>query len=309
MAIISKLQPILTQHMKNFRINSILIGTLLVLFLAGCANDSALSEADIQATVNAAVQATTVALAPPTFTPIPTLTPVTEAGETAAGGETETNSADAEPTATPSPTNTPEPTLTPTPDVPFVRTDLGDGSTRYDMPLDGFGVSLPNDWIVADIYQVTDSADQRQLEELMGSGIFRNLVQAGVKFYALNTSSASLDSISPININISSIPTEASTLEAAVEEWVNQVTYQLELFPEELIQTPSSLGQAPTVRLDYTFQQANPLDRDVSLQFVQHVVQSGDELLLISITSPVEIAGDFIPAAEAALQSIEFYAP
>ena len=282
---------------------------LLCFVAAGCGNnDASLSEADIQATVNAAVAATTEALAPPTFTPIPTIT--TEGDEASVAETSEESGQVAEPTATPvpPPTETPEPTETPLPELPLVITDLGDGNTRYDMPFDQFAVLLPNDWVVVDIQQVTDSPDQAKVEELLGSGIFRNLVESGVKFYAINWSDASLAAINPANINISTQPAGGvSSIEEFGVDFFNLLTYQFQIEPEAISQTTAALSGYPAVRFDYAWNHVNPVGTAVDLQIVQHVVLVGETIYVSTISIPSELSETLLPAAENAVQQIEFY--
>lgn len=296
--------------MTKLRTQLTILGCLTFLILSGCGETDEITEADIQATVDAAVAGTTVALAPPTFTPIPTITSIPEESDasTDQSDQTQTDDTGAEDSAeTPEPTATPAPPPTDTPSVPFIRTELDNGSIRYDQPLDGFALTLSDEWVVADIYQITNSADQKQLEELMGSGIFRNLVASGIKFYAINLSQPSLDSLSPININIAKVPSNGLALETAAAQYADDIAYQLDLFRSEIAQSGSSLGETPTERLEYTIAQVNPLEREFSLQLVQHLVQQGDELLLITITIPTELATDYLPSAETALQTLEVY--
>lgn len=285
-----------------------IISALLLFVAAGCGNnDASLTEADIQATVNAAVAATTEALAPPTFTPIPTITTEgsgdgteAEEGEQLAESPTETPA--------PPPTDTPEPTETPLPDLPLVLTDLGDGRTRYDMPFDRFSVSLPSDWVVVDIQQVTDSPDQAKVEELLGSGIFRNLVASGVKFYAINWSEPSLASINPANINISTQPADgAASIDEVGVNFFSLLTYQFEIEPETITQENVTISGFPAIRYEYLWNQVNPVGAAIDLQIVQHIILVNETVYVSTISIPSELSETLLPTAENAVNQIEFY--
>ncbi|MBK7919168.1 MAG: hypothetical protein IPJ94_23465 [Chloroflexi bacterium] len=176
---------------------------LLVLVLAGllmgCGGDS---EAEVAATVAAALAATQAAM--PTATPIPpTDTPEPTATMTPLPTDTPTSI----PTAVP--TSTAMPTEAPTAAPAMIQTELETGAMLYELPAIGFAMTLPADWQVVDLEkldmaEIFGSVAERneQLESLFSSDSMKNLVAAGIRFYAINVSSESLSSSPPATINL-----------------------------------------------------------------------------------------------------------
>ncbi|MEM8859706.1 MAG: hypothetical protein AAGD96_15375 [Chloroflexota bacterium] len=273
---------------------SLSIGLALIV-LSGCSNDET-AEENLQATVDAAVQATTEVLSPPTFTPVPTvtpsLTPTEEPGT---------------PTPTPTATSIPTETPTPTPELPFYQNELEDGSVHYELPFEGFGMTLPSDWVVIDVSQTTETPEQAEVQNLLGSGLFQNLIRSGVKFYAINWSEPSRSSVSPANINITTQPAEGvESLEGFGTAAVNQLVFQFDLFPEDISQTAASIGENPALRLDYFWDLSTPTGEEVNLQVVQHILIVNDQIFIITVTIPSELSASLLPDAESAVQQMTF---
>ena len=270
---------------------------LALVVLVGCGGKDEMSEGDIQATVDAAVQATTIALAPPTFTPVPTVTPnptVTEVPGTAT------------PTPTATPTSTPTPT--PTPELPFYKNDQEDGTSEYFLPFDGFSMRLPSDWVVIDTTLTTDTPEQQEIQNVLGSRVFQGLIDTGVKFYAINWSEPSRTSASPANINITTQPAEGATsLDGFGTAAVDQLVFQFDLLREDIGLTPTSIGENPAVRLDYFWNLTTPTGLEANLQVVQHITISDDQIFIITITIPSELSATLLPEAEAAVQQMSFF--
>lgn len=278
----------------KLKLFSILTGLALVV-LVGCSGE--MSEDEIQATVDAAVQATTVALAPPTFTPVPTVTPsptATEAPGTA--------------TPTPTATATSTPLPSPTPELPFYKNDQEDGTSEYVLPFSGFGMTLPSDWVVIDTTFTTDTPEQQEIQTVLGSRAFQGLIDTGVKFYAINWSEPSRTSISPANINITTQPAEGATsLDGFGTAAVDQLVFQFDLLREDIGLTPTNIGVNPALRLDYFWNLTTPTGLETSLQVVQHITIIDDQIFIITITIPSELSATLLPEAETAVQQMSFF--
>ena len=290
--------------------------TFVAFLLIGCAGGDAVpSESDLQATVDAAVEATTESLSGPTFTPIPSATAEVESSapdpDTEVATNEEVNEEEAEP-ATPTPvptvTNTPDPTPTATPSEPFIRSELNNGSARYELPIEGFAITLPADWIVANLTESAEDTEQAELEKILGSALFRNLVESGIKFYAINWSEPSRSSISPANINMAAKSASgASSIDELGSTTIGQLVYELDLVEDEIGQSTETIGDLPAFRLDYFREIRTPTGDSVELQIVQYLLMANDTDYTITITLPAELAPTLLPDAEAAIQEMEFY--
>lgn len=295
--------------------------TPLFLLLVSCAEGGTLSESDLQATVDAAVEAaveaTTESHSVPTFTPIPTLAPeniepTVSSAEEAAENEAaavESESPPATSTATPLPTETHTPEPTATPSAPFVRSELADGAVRYELSAAQLGITLPADWLVADLTETAEDTTQTELKEILGSALFRNLVDAGVQFYAINWSEPSKSSLSPANINIATKSADGvSTAKALEAATVEHLAYELDVSPDDIGQSAATVSGLPAVRLDYFWEITTPKGDGVALQIVQYLLVVNDTAYTITITLPADLAPSLLPDAETAVQDMTFYA-
>ena len=302
-------------YLKQYFLWLTIVATL---FVVGCAGgESAPSESDLQATVDAAVEATTESLNAPTFTPIPTVADAISETETESDDSADVSDGNTAeeavepPTQTPVPTvtNTPEPSPTPTPSDPFIRSELDDGSARYELPVEGFGITLPADWLVANLTESAEGTDQAELEAILGSALFRNLVESGIKFYALNWSEASRGSVSPANINMAAKPASgANSIDELGSAAIEQLAYELDLFADEIGQSTTSIGDLPAFRIDYFWEIRTPTGDSVELQIVQYLVTTNGTDYTITVTLPAELAPTLLPDAESAIQGMNFYA-
>ncbi|MFK7801866.1 MAG: hypothetical protein AB8G95_09560 [Anaerolineae bacterium] len=283
----------------------------------GCGSNSASpSDTQLQSTVDTAVQATTDALNAPTSTPtvVPSATPLpdenseTEASEAVAETAVDEESEPPTPTPIPTITNTPTPAPTATPEAPFIKTEQDDGSVRYDLPFEGFALTLPSDWLVADLTENIESSTPSELEQIMGSRLFQGLVGSGLKFYGLNWSEASRSSGNPANINIAELPANGVTsVNDFGTETITRLTYEFELETEEISQTETTVGGLPAIRLDYFREAQSPTGTKTNLQGVQYIVLVNDKIYTIVITMPADLAPSLLPDTEAAVQNIDFY--
>lgn len=308
----------ITTNMMYLKQSYLWLTFVAVLLVACAGSESVPSESDLQATVDAAVEATTESLNSPTFTPIPTVAAESseteaeqdEAADTNAGVDIEEIAEPPTQTPIPTVTNTPEPTATPIPADPFIRSELDDGSVRYELPLEGFGMTLPSDWLVANLTESAENEQQTEIEEVLGSAQFRNLVASGLKFYAINLSETSKGAISPANINIASEPLgNVTSVQEIGTATVEKLVYDLNLFEDEISQSSGTIGDLQVERLDYFQEIATPrLQEKVTLQFIQYIAIANDTIYRIVISLPADLAPTLLPDAEAAIQEMNFYA-
>jgi hypothetical protein len=307
-------QPMINFKKYPFGLSFVLLFTSLT--IVSCAsNGTSISDADIQATVNAAVQATTESLEQPlsTLTPIPAATtaltaPIEEAVAAESSGSEELDESTIPPTETATATETPLPPATSTPELAFYQVDQADGTIRYELTADRFGITLPADWLVADLTETADSSGQSELEEILGSSLFQGLVASGLKFYAINWSAASQSSPSPANINMAVQPADGIT---SLSEFgplaVEQLIYQFDLSPDEVGQSSITISDLPALRVDYFREIQTPTGDQINLQVVQYIVIVNDTIYRIIITLPAELAPALLPDAESAVQNMTFY--
>lgn len=270
-------------------------------FLVACGGQ--ISEADVEATVaaalNEAIDATADAVAAAEEAAIPTETlPPTETPE-----PTET----LPPTETPAPTETPEPTFTPTPAAPIVVTALDDGQLFYDFIDEAFTIAITDDWSVLQIdATVFDAAlqgviaDDDSLSEVFSSELFRDLVAAGIKFYAVNTTADSVDSGNPASINILR---QSQSSDLSTADYAELLTTQLAQFvtladETEIEQSRVELGDDTAVKIVYVSQLVNPLGEALLLHTTQYVLVENGNSYIVSITVPDALVDSLLPEAE-----------
>lgn len=269
-------------------------------------------EIDVDATIAAGLAATQTAM--PTNTPVPTNTP--------------------EPTHTPVPTNTPEPTPTevlptevPPTEAPevnesevdsglatnpagtFVITTLNDGSRLFEVPASGFSIIFPED------YEAVDPADNEMLQAALDSTLSESglsssqlaaLAGAGIKLYAVNTSTESLTSASPLVINIIEQELPISfTVEEFTEVNQTQIGSFLDLTSEVAVDY-LQLGDVPASYIAYTANIPTPLGSTVEFANTQYLIIDPDndkKAYIVTVGMPLEVVGALGPDALAVAES------
>lgn len=261
--------------MKRLLILSII---LCIPTLAGCTGQPT---PDIEATVAAAVAATLTAI--PTPTPIPT------------------------PTIEPTETPIPKPTATPTPEpLPsIVETKLDNGEVLYQLPAEGFSMTLPPDWHVVDM-NTKDAAelfeimsDNEQLKAIYSDAYFQQLAVSGIEFYAMNVGEDSLKGMIPATINVFQ---QNLRSEPTLEQFVDSNISQLQEFfnlTSEIEQETVTFGDKEAIRLTYVAANVDPYGRTIMAKNSQYLLLDGSTAYVITLFMPEELAADYQTAFQA----------
>jgi hypothetical protein len=188
-----------------------------------------------------------------------------------------------------------------------VETQLDSGETLYEVPEAGFSITLPEDWQGLDINQenIGDAlgAVGEQNESLKGmftDEFFQNLVASGIKFYALNTSSRSMFSNPPVNINVltQDLPI-ALPLDQYAELNVSQLEQYFDL-TSEIEQEELKLGETDAVKLSYTANLTDAFGKPIELANTQYLLLDDSTAYVITLTMPRKLAEEYLqPSVEA----------
>lgn len=184
---------------KNLHFTSLFLFVLLaMLSLAACSAQNAplMSQSDVEATVNAAVQQTqtVVALsATPTSLPSATVAPTDVP-------TLEVTEAPAAEGATAAPASTGEGSNTTVPSGDWILFQDSEGN---------FEISLPSTWSYIDLAKGEFSdkltellANNPKMAEMYSDEAIQNMVKSGIKFYALEATADSLSSAIPTSLNV-----------------------------------------------------------------------------------------------------------
>ena len=298
----------------NLKRIMILISGLSLFLLVACGGDTA-APIDVEGTVAAAVAATNEAAN--------SVNDLLEATVEAVAVDTEPveiePTATAEPTLTPIPTNTSEPTEvptatpSPTPEGPLVVTLLEDGTTLYDFVDEGFSIVARGDWVATPIDETLLEAtldslgtQSEEINELFSSDLFRNLATAGIKFYAVNTTAASVGSPNPVSMNVLR---QVADGDLDTSGYADLLATQLPEFltlaeGSEVERSSAMLGEDTAVKLVYVSQFVNPLGVELVLHTTQYIVVKNGSSYIASITVPAELVESLLADAEAMAESI-----
>jgi hypothetical protein len=287
--------------MKHLLAVLILLSTLAVV---SCSNEP---EPDIEATVAAALAATQTAAPtntplPPTATPEPTHTPTSIPTDTPTSTPTAT--------ATPEPTDTPAPIQSPSLASPIIETELETGDILYELPADRFSIALPQDWQAVDLEkmqlpEVLEAVGEQNenLKGLFSSSLLKNLVAAGIKFYAINLDQESLQGTIPatINILIQDLPFEP-TLEMYTTLNISQLEQFFDL-TSKIEQEQLMLGDLEATRITYTAKIVDPFGRTVEISNTQYLVLEGSLAYIITLSMPAELAENYLQSYSEAVET------
>lgn len=280
----------------------------LIFLLIGCGGEP---EIDTEATIAAGIALTQTAA--PTQTPIPTNTP--EPTDTPAPTDTPEPTATftAVPTDTPEPTNTPEPTPTeePTAVSGIIQTEQKDGTTLYELPEVGVAMALPKAWQVIDLTAEdisflfdTMGEQNESVSDLFTNDFFQNLVAAGIKFYAIDLSDASIFSDSPASINIA---TETLRADFTIEEYSRLVMAQLAQLLgvdiEAIEVEPVIIDNREAVKLSYLLTLTTPLGVEVENLNTQILVMEDNVVYVVTLGMEASLADDLLEPALEAVQT------
>lgn len=259
------------------------IFTLFILFsliVSGCASKPT---PDVEATVAAGIAATNAAQ--PTATPLPSATP----------------------TSRPKPTKTPEPTSTstPEPETSIIDSTLDSGWTLYEVQDEGFAIALPPTWqqinLDPDTFRDNIAAYAELNPELTGMfsiEMLANLIASGMKFYALNPSTAALLLGSPATMNILKIDLG---MEIPWDPYVQANVEQLEVISDPkypLEHQEATLADTRAEEFKYVTGIASLAREPVLMRMVQYLLLDGNNAYVISLSCPYELSAEFMPEME-----------
>ena len=192
--------------------------------------------------------------------------------------------------------------------------DLGNGQMQYDFHEDGFSLTTAEGWVATqiDASMLANASElaaeaSDELAELFESDLFRNLIASGMKFYAINTSSASAESGNPANINV----VQQQSVGVATETYADLLVEQLPSFvtlatESEVERTTAALGEATAVKLVYVSEIVNPLGITLNLHTTQYIVVQNDVSYVISLTMPIELVDQLLADGETVAESFRF---
>ena len=202
---------------------------------------------------------------------------------------------------------TPTPEAPQASELPWVQSTLETGDILYEFDEDGFSIALPEDWQVINLDDEEFSnalsmiGDQNaSLKEIFTSDYFRSLAAAGMRFYALNTSLDSLQSDTPMNINIIK---QTLPLEFTLEEYVAFNVSQLEQIfdlQSDIVQETRMLGDTESVRITYTTNLVGPFGNLLELQNAQYLIVVDDVAYIVTMGMVTDLVNTyFTPSLEA----------
>lgn len=190
-------------------------------------------------------------------------------------------------------------------------------ATLHEFPEDGFAISLPPDWESVDLetFDVADLASEvvEQNELLAGqisSQAMRQLVAAGIRFYALNTSMDSLlaDSPATINIIIEDLPVDL-TLDEYATLSATQIERAFDLESEALEQGAVTLGDVDAQTLRYTATILNQFGDPLTVLNKQYFLLDGRRAFVITLSMSEELAASNLEPFSAVAQSFRLLPP
>lgn len=193
------------------------------------------------------------------------------------------------PTIPPTETAVPTPTATTTPPPPVISEIGPNGEAIYTYPFEGISVSIPSTWRKAEL---TTAAIDPELERLYTVEGFQNLLDSGIKLYAIDWSDVSQGSASPMNMSLVVLneneedEMESQSLDLFAERFVEQVTYSLDMAYEDVSIMPVTLGGGAAIRIDYTRDLTNQLGERLGLNFTHILAVQSGKTYNITLSTP-----------------------
>lgn len=196
-------------------------------------------------------------------------------------------------------------------DTPWQETTLDSGDILYEFEADGFSIALPEAWEVvdmdgdafADMLGVIGEQNQA-LESVFTSDYFQQLASAGIRFYALNTNPDSLQSDTPMNINILK---QELPFPFELDEYVALNVSQLEQvfdLKTEITEVPVQFGDTEATAISYTAAIIGPFGNPLELRNTQYLMIQDDIATIITVGMTTNLVDDYL---ETTLQSIESF--
>jgi hypothetical protein len=209
--------------------------------------------------------------------------------------------------ATPVPTNTPVPTETPTPEptAALVTTTLDSGWIRYELPGEGFAMTLPPRWRPVDLTPETLGATLQTISDenpgirgLISDQMLRGQILSGLTFYAIHAAPETYIYDTPTNLNLVKLVLQ---IDISLETYVQQKLRQIEL--QVIRNTPIRhervmLGNVEAERFAYDREITGTTGEFISVHIVQFLILDGRTSYVITLTSPRPLTDTYVPMFE-----------
>ena len=244
----------------------------------------------------------------PPPTPTPALAVASEPTETPTPLPTSTPTA----TPTPAPTNTPTPMPEPTAgtsdagvvlppvDLDFITLTLDSGWDLYELPGEGFSISLPPGWAPVDmnaegLSSMLDAIGEQnpQLGGFLGSQALTDMVAEGMVFYALDLDPQALELGMPASVNVLEMETGiALPLDVIVPLTLSQLE-GLALPEVPITNERLDLEGLEAELIRYVGDFSSVTGGTLTVSFTQFVIPIGGKLYVISLSAPLDLEADY----------------
>jgi hypothetical protein len=212
-----------------------------------------------------------------------------------------------QPAATPVSTNTPLPTETPTPEptAALVTTTLDSGWIRYELPGEGFAMTLPPRWRPVDLTPETLAATLQTIQDenpgirgLISDQMLRGQILSGLTFYAIHAAPETYIYDTPTNLNVVKLVLQ---IDITLETYVQQKLRQIEL--QVIRNTPIRhervmLGNVEAEKFAYDREITGTTGEFISVHIIQYLILDGRTSYVITLTAPRPLTDTYVPMFE-----------
>jgi hypothetical protein len=224
---------------------------------------------------------------------------MTQVAIAAQHSETSTPTATDTPTATPSPspteTNTPTPSPTIDQSKAFVKSIDENGWKKFLYPETGFSITIPPSWMhlnltAEDIDEVLNELEKTspEMEDVLSSDFLRNMMAMGIKFIAVDTSTDSISSNTPTNLNVlvSDLPINLS-----LSDYLTLNVQQIRsMYGEDMVinQSVLDLNGVEAGMIEYEAGMKDITGQVQTNVYQQYLILNEGEQIILTFTSGVE---------------------
>lgn len=212
-----------------------------------------------------------------------------------------------EPAATPVPTDTPIPTETPTPEptAALVTSTLESGWIRYELPGEGFAITLPPRWrpvdLTPDMLAVNLQAIRDEnpgIRGLISDQMLRGQILSGLTFYAVHAAPETYIYDTPANLNLVKLVLQ---IDISLETYIQQKLRQIEL--QVIRNTPIRhervmLGNVEAAKFAYDREITGTTGEFISVHIIQYLILDGRTSYVITLTAPRPLTETYVPMFE-----------
>jgi hypothetical protein len=184
-------------------------------------------------------------------------------------------------------------------DVGAITSTLDGGWVLYELPLDGFSISLPPGWVPVDVSPEGLAAmleiigeENPQLEGFLSNQAFNELFAQGLVFYAIDTDPVVLASGSPATLNILKLDTGIELpLDVLTPLTLGQLD-EIALPDVPLTSERIDLGGVEADMIRYAAEVADLAGNLQQVGITQLIVPSAGGLYILSLGAPLELSPD-----------------